>query len=198
MRLSFVRVSTWNQAEILREVRNSCRSGMTHDTHEITVEEQRKFWADELLEGEKYECYLLLDDHTPVGYGLLKWDKELDRYWMTAGVTPEYRGRKLSRLLINFITEMGHREGREVWIDVYDDNFALIGDIRNGFEFVQSDVQPDGKILHLMRHNRDRILHPREAFKLIEKTGEKVFTTADLEDIATEMVEVDALVRARD
>src|SRR6266571_7857275 len=180
MRLSFIRISSWQQAETLREVRNSCRDGMTHDTHEITPEEQLKFWADELLEGQRYECYLLLDDHAPAGYGLLKWDKELNRYWMTAGVAPEYRGRGLSRFLINYITEMGHREGREVWIDVYDDNLALIGDIRNGFEFVESNVQSDGRVLHLMRHNRDRFLHPREAFKLIEKTGKPVFTTADI------------------
>lgn len=191
MRLSFINVENWEQARLLMGVRNECRDGMTHDTHEITEEEQRKFWADELLDGHRYECYLLMSGILAIGYGLLKWDEELQRYWMTAGIVPAFRGRGLSRLIINFITEMGHREGREVWIDVYDDNLALIGDIRNGYEFIQSDVV-DGKILHLMRHNRDRILHPREAFKLYEKTGKHMETSAD---IASEMEEVDDISR---
>lgn len=190
MRLSFIHVSTWTQAIILLDVRNACREGMTHTTEEITIEQQEEFWRKELVPGHRYECYLLMDESRPVGYGLLKWDGE--RYWMTAGLTPKYRGQGLSRLIINFITEMGHREGREVWIDVWDDNLALIGDIRNGFEFVNSQAQPDGKILHVMRHNRERFLHPREAFKLHEKTGEKIFTTAD---IADEMAEVDEVSR---
>jgi GNAT superfamily N-acetyltransferase len=162
---------------------------MTHNTEEITVDQQRRFWAEELLDGHKYECYLLVDDNHPVGYGLLKLDG--DKYWMTAGLAVPYRGKGLSRLIINFITEMGHREGKDVYIDVFDDNLALIGDIRNGFEFIESNMV-DGKILHIMRHNRERYLHPREAFKLHEKTGEKIFTTAD---IANEMAEVDEISR---
>lgn len=188
MRLSLIRVSTWIQALILLEVRNSCREGMTHSTEEITFEQQRKFWAEELLEGDVFECYLLLDDTEPVGYGLLKRDS--DKYWMTAGLTPKYRGKGLSRLIINFITEMGHREGLEVWIDVYDDNLALIGDIRNGYEFVESRIQDDGRILHIMKHSRDRILHPKEAYKLYEKTGENIPSS-----IVEEMIEVDDIHR---
>lgn len=161
MRLSFVYVDSWWKAIDLMNVRNQCRQGMTHNTHEITTEQQWKFWCDELKPATTYEAYLLLDGDTPIGYGLLKWDSE--RYWMTAGLTEAVRGKGLSRLIINFITEMGHRAGKEVMIDVYDDNAALFGDIRVGYEFVSSKEQENGKVLHVMRHKRDRVLGKQEA-----------------------------------
>jgi hypothetical protein len=175
----------------LMHVRNSCREGMTHNTDLITVEQQERFWFKELNPPvPNYEAYLLMDDITPIGYGLLKWDGE--RYWMTAGLVPSTRGTGLSRLIINFISEMGHRDGREVWIDVYDDNLALFGDIRVGYEFINSEVQPNGKLLHIMRHNRDRLLGPREGEWMRLKGHPVKVAPAPVQDIIKEMIEVDA------
>jgi GNAT superfamily N-acetyltransferase len=88
---------------------------------------------------------------------------------MTAGIIEEYRGRGLSRFLISYITEMGHREGADVWIDVWKDNLALIGDIRVGYE-VQKENLIDGRVLLIMKHNRNR-LHRLKEQALFEELG---------------------------
>lgn len=182
MNLSFGRVHTWPQALQLMSVRNSCREGMTHDTHEITEAEQKRFWMDQLVADEPhYEAYLLTDGDTPIGYGLIKKDGK--RGWMTAGLVPEVRGKRLSRILIALITQMGYTSCREIWIDVFGDNLALRGDIREGYEFVENNLF-GGQMLYIMKHRRDRI-RPLEATWLDRPP-----------DIAQEMVEVDAIARA--
>lgn len=233
MRLSFVAVTTDQQFRDLLIVRNECRGGLTHDTDELTLENQ-KVWRTKCWPGEQegnpdfplkyygpkrewYEPYLLMDGSWPIGYGLLKWDGK--RYWMTAGLTRGYRGQGLSRLLINYITEMAYREKRnvevwldayddntgmfgyiregyefpEVWIDVLDDNPALLGDIRVGYEFVKQDAPKHDIIkgLHVMKHNRDRKLRPAEA-QWMREHGKPVEEEIG---IAKEMIEVDEISR---
>lgn len=168
LNLSFIRIRDWDSAQELMNVRNECREGMTHDTGWIDLKQQKMFFDDHLstFRGDnKYEAYLLYDDHFPIGYGLLKWDG--DKYWMTAGLIREYRNRGLSRFLISYITEMGHREGSEVWIDVWKDNLALIGDIKVGYEVMQERIV-DGKILLIMKHNRNRLIRLKEQMMLEE------------------------------
>ena len=185
MKLSFIRVQRWDEALDLLAVRNECREGMTHTTGLITEEEQAKFFANEIVPGHTFECYLLRDGHAPAGYGLLKRDG--DRKWMSAGLTRPYRGRHLSRLLINLITEIAYADkGIEVWIDVWDDNLALIGDIRCGYRLVQTKVDLNGKVLRIMRHQRDRILGLEENTLLVQARGHATIA---------EMIEVDAISR---
>jgi GNAT superfamily N-acetyltransferase len=200
MRLSFIAVTTDEQFMQLLIVRNESREGLTHDINELTLQDQktwkrqcwpmlyehgvmkRKFW---------YEPYLLYDDGWPVGYGLLKWDGT--RYWMTAGLVKEHRGKGLSRFLISYITEMGHRDGKEVWIDVLDNNLALFGDIRVGYEFVEENAEKHDVQLHVMKHNRERILKSREA-KWMKDHGKSIPNY----DILEEMIEVDRISRNAD
>lgn len=225
-------VMTDPQFRDLLVVRNECRDGLTHDTHELTLENQKvwrtKCWPGSMdlamREGFKsqtwYEPYLLMDGGWPIGYGLLKWDGK--RYWMTAGLVHGYRGRGLSRVLINFITEVAYREKRnvevwldayddntgmfgyiregyefpEVWIDVMEDNPALFGDIRVGYEFVKKNAPKHDTIkgLHVMKHNRERKLGPTEA-KWMAEHGKPVKEEID---IAQEMIEVDEISRNAD
>lgn len=219
MRLSFVAVTEDQQFRDLLHIRNESREGLTHDTNELTLQDQKKFkelcWP--YIGGNYYEPYLLYDDEWPIGYGLLKWDGS--KYWMTAGLVKEHRGKGLSRVLINFITEMAYREKRniqvwldandtspgmfgyiregyefpEVWIDVLDNNPALFGDIRVGYEFVEENTQKHDVQLHVMKHNRERILKPREA-KWMKDHGKSVPNY----DILEEMIEVDAISRNAD
>ena len=182
MKLSFVRVRRWDEALDLLNVRNQCREGMTHTTSLITEEDQAKFFAYEIVPGHTYECYLLRDGAVAAGYGLLKRDG--NRKWMTAGLARPYRAKHLSRLLIALITEVAYADpGTEVWIDVYDDNLALIGDIKVGYEFVDSQ-EVNGRTLHIMKHRRNRPLPPREAHRLGQTSG-----------IVEEMIAVDEITR---
>src|SRR5262245_909034 len=115
MKLSFRRVRLWSEAHDLMTVRNACREGMTHNTAEISVDEQRRFYEHELQSGHTYEAYVFYDELEPMGYGLIKKDGK--RAWMTYGIVPEYRGRKLSRIQIQMVTQMGYLAAPEVWID---------------------------------------------------------------------------------
>lgn len=165
MRLSFVAVTTDQQFRDLLHVRNECREGLTHDTHELTLSDQWGFkqrcWPQSMdlamREGFKpqlwYEPYLLMDEGWPVGYGLLKWDD--NKYWMTIGLVKAYRGKGLSRLLINYITEMGHREGAEVWLDVLNENRkAYEGYLKAGYKIVEYDALKHDTLITVMRHTR--------------------------------------------
>jgi hypothetical protein len=182
MKLSFVRVQTWDQALDLLEVRNACRDGMTHTLDEITVEQQRRFYEEHLVPGHVYDCYVWYDEQTPIGFGVIK--KDGHRAWMTHGLIPEVRGRHLSRIGIQFITQMGYTVADEVWIDVWDWNHALRGDIREGYEFVTSTVESNGETLHVMRHRRDRIFGEDERLRLARRS------------VADEMRAVDEISRA--
>ena len=165
MRLSFLAVVSDQQFRDLLHVRNECRGGLTHDTHELTLQDQKawraKCWQGSLspaqLEGfqksEWYEPYLLMDGTWPIGYGLLKWDHT--KYWMTIGLVEEYRGKGLSRLLINYITEMGHRDGAEVWLDVLNSNTrAYEGYLKAGYKIVERNAEKHDIMLTVMKHTR--------------------------------------------
>lgn len=174
MRLSFVAVVTDPQFRDLLHVRNECRDGLTHDTSELTLQDQKKFRANcwfenvwwqlsphpteivQLGEGSGvvfYEPYLLYNYEWPIGYGLLKYANK--KYWMTIGLVKEYRGKGLSRLLIHYITEMGHREGHEVWLDVLNENRrAYEGYLKAGYKIVERDAEKHDTMLTVMRHIR--------------------------------------------
>ena len=157
MRLSFCAVTESDQFKELLIVRNECREGLTHDRHEITLSEQKQFinlcWPQQGARLLWYEPYLLYDDKWPIGYGLLKWDGE--KYWMTIGLVKQYRGIGLSRLLIHYITEMGHRQGAEVWLDVSKDNVhAYNGYLKAGYEIVTEDSSKHDTLLTVMKHAR--------------------------------------------
>jgi GNAT superfamily N-acetyltransferase len=200
LRFSFVRVSEIDQAWQLMGVRNECREGMTHNTTIIDAKQQQRFYNEHLspFRGDGiYEAYLLLDEMHPIGYGLLKWDKEKEAYWMTAGLIKEYRGRGLSRFLISYITEMGHREGHDVYIDVWEDNLALIGDIKVGYEVVDQKIV-DGRVLNIMKHNRERLLRLSEQMLLknFGKTHKLEVPREEaqsLKDTLQEMIEVNQI-----
>jgi GNAT superfamily N-acetyltransferase len=165
MKLSFIAVTTDQQFRDLLIVRNECRDGLTHDKHEITLTEQA-VWKYGCWPGEQqgddvytlkyygpktewYEPYLLYDQDYPVGYGLLKWDGQ--KYWMTIGVAKGYRGNRLSKVLTEFITTMGEREGQEVWLDCMEDNPAYNSYVRAGYKDVDVVVM-DTTNFHKMKH----------------------------------------------
>lgn len=205
LRLSFTRVIDWAGALELLSVRNECRDGMTHSNGILTAKDQYRFYNEHLAphHGDGlYEAYLLSNDEEAIGYGLLKWDAENNRYWMTAGLIKKYRGKGLSKFLISLITDMGAREGNEVWIDVWENNLALIGDIKAGYE-VQDQKLPEGvmgRVLNVMKYNPNRLIRGTEQ-EILRKFGKKVSPPRDeakalrdaAKSIKDEMVEVNQI-----
>lgn len=171
MRLSFDAVTTDQQFRDLLLIRNECRNGLTHYKREISLGEQygwrTQCWGHQdpssSWKNEWYEPYILYEDSWPMAYGMLKWDGE--KYWMTVGVAKDYRRKGLGKLVANLITEIGHRDAKEVWLDVTEDNPMLETYIDIGYEFVESNM--DGyNTIHIMRHMRDQNLRPQELFWL--------------------------------
>lgn len=171
MSISFEAVITDHQFRDLLIVRNECRDGLTHDKREISLEEQAG-WQDQCWDwagdGRNfYEPYLLCENRRgqqwPVAYGMLKWDGE--KYWMTVGVAKDYRRKGLGKLVTNLITEIGHRDGAEVWLDVMDDNPMLPTYIKAGYEFRETIMYGDNE-LHIMQHKREQNIQPKELFWL--------------------------------
>lgn len=103
--LVFKRVTTENEAEILRMVRNACRTFMTRNTEEISPEQQREWFKKSY---KKYELYLVYAiEHGVVileaGYGLIHLNE--DEYLLSGGLLPSYRDKGLGTNLFKFLID---------------------------------------------------------------------------------------------
>lgn len=103
--LVFKRVTTTNEAEMLRVIRNQCRSFMTRSTEEISAEQQQVWFKTAYKKYELYIAYAI--EHgvciVDAGYGLIHLnDKE---YLLTGGLVPSYRDRGLGAVLFKFLVD---------------------------------------------------------------------------------------------
>lgn len=153
MKLSIVRVQTLREALRLRHVRNECRDWMTTNREEITIDQQVKWWFTTLKNGKTLEAYLLLDGHTPAGYGILR-KKGGEENWVTVGLAAAYRRKGLGRILIGIMAELAYQDGRTPWVEILDSNKAsLVPHVQSGYGLVRT-VDSKWGPMHLMRHQR--------------------------------------------
>ena len=148
MTLTVEIVTTPEQAEELRGLRNECREHMTRDTAEITPERQREFLAGPLADGTA-RAYLMRRAAGPaVAYGMLRDDGTC--LWLSCGVTAAERGRGLGTLIVRFVTATaGHGPVR---LEVWQDNEAarrVYG--KAGYAVTGSGIR-DGRAFELMEH----------------------------------------------
>lgn len=84
-------VHTDEQWEMLRVIRNSCREGLTHDTSEITPEQQAQY-RTRIMMNPHVRHYLYMDmDGAYVGFSRLEWRDGF--VYPTYGVASWARGR---------------------------------------------------------------------------------------------------------
>lgn len=111
--VELVPVTTLEQVETMRLLRNACREWMTRDTSEISQKRQSLWWG--MLDKEKTRCYLLmlvarerpLDTTHPslatLGYGVVNSKDGFD--WLSGGLASSWRGqgygKRLFRLLVD-------------------------------------------------------------------------------------------------
>lgn len=107
------RVTTVGDVELLRKIRNSCASYMTHDTSQISREEQFDWWL-----AEDREAYLF--DAEAFAY-LSERDEKI---YITLGMFPECRGKGLGTEIYAFIAVLKRPD--PVWADVRHDNVPSI------------------------------------------------------------------------
>lgn len=91
-----IHVSTVDQAQRVRGIRNACRYYMTRNQRVISAEQQAMWFS---LLPNSVQLYLLDD----VGYGFVRTDD--GRSWLTGGLVPEARGRGLGESLFHSLVE---------------------------------------------------------------------------------------------
>jgi GNAT superfamily N-acetyltransferase len=124
MKDALVHVTRLDQAEQMRVIRNACREFMTNNRREITAEEQAQ-WFLSIQDSETILPFLYKPrpDHMypkPFGFGLLR--KERDKWWLTGGILPEWRGKGYGKDLFAELADYVHHLGETAWLTVWEHN----------------------------------------------------------------------------
>jgi len=103
--LVFKRVTKPCEAEILRVIRNKCRTFMTRNTDEISPEQQQEWFKSAFKKYELYIAYAI--EHgvciVDAGYGLIHLND--GEYLLSGGLVPEYRDKGLGSALFKFLVD---------------------------------------------------------------------------------------------
>lgn len=148
-------VETIEEAQTMREIRNSVREYMTRDTDNITPEQQYQ-WFHTMYGSGKYDAYLFYNAHgCCVGYGMLTSTD--GKVWGTLAVKKEFQnqgyGTAIYQFLIRECAEFKQQYGdhfyssqiheyftklyENLWIEIYADNAeSLRAAQKAGFEAV--------------------------------------------------------------
>lgn len=118
--LSWRQVQTSDDIETLRALRNAGREWLTHDTREISPEQQAQWWAarnpDHIL------AYLFSVDGHDAGAGVLS-QRTAGRWWITVLVHPEYRGQGIGAAIFRMLACAAPGD---VYAEIRRDNAASI------------------------------------------------------------------------
>ena len=123
--ISLAEVENIDQAQEMRACRNQVRSFMTHNTEEITPEQQVEWYENEYLPANKAGDifgYVVREDGEPLGYGIIS--KRDGRYWVSGGLIAAARGKGIGHFLFEEMTMRIHEDLRseEAWLDVLNSN----------------------------------------------------------------------------
>ena len=123
--LVFKRVTTSNEAEMLRVIRNQCKDYMTRNTSEITPEEQLEWFKTAYKKYELYIAYAVEYGACIVdaGYGLIHLNEE--EYMLTGGLVPEYRDKGLGTILFKFLIDNCNKQ-IPIRLEVLKDNLRAL------------------------------------------------------------------------
>ena len=135
-------VTGLEDAERMREIRNSCRQFMTRNTLEISFDEQKMWFLT--LENTTRPYLLAVDvaGQPKVGYGLIR--RIDDRYWISGGLLPEWRRKGLGkRLFADLARIINVVEKKTCWLEVRASNTLAQRLYQSlGFEFVSISIEP--------------------------------------------------------
>lgn len=116
MMLEVRHVTTEDDVEVLRLIRNSGRQWMTRDTSEITPEQQRIWW--EHLDHAACKAWLFSIARTDIGYGLARL--EGGRAWCSLAVLPRHQGQGYGTHIYRWLAL--NQQGWDMWAEIYADN----------------------------------------------------------------------------
>lgn len=148
MRLTYRRVTSPDDLESVRVIRNSCREFMTNDTYEISRTMQTEWFRN--MDHDKTRVFVFLLDGSTVGYGILR--DIADRWWCSGGLLPEHRDKGLGAELFGILIDACPSD--ELWLNVLIHNERASSlYLRLGFEIYDNCLPVDR--LTIMRHRRN-------------------------------------------
>jgi ribosomal protein S18 acetylase RimI-like enzyme len=123
--LVFKRVTTSNEAEMLRVIRNQCKDYMTRNTSVITPEEQLEWFKTAYKKYELYIAYAVEYGACIVdaGYGLIHLNEK--EYMLTGGLVPGYRDKGLGTILFKFLVDNCNKQ-IPIRLEVLKDNLRAL------------------------------------------------------------------------
>jgi ribosomal protein S18 acetylase RimI-like enzyme len=114
------KVSTDQEVELLRQIRNSSREFMTRHGAYITQDQQGIWWRD--VDKSRVWVYLAEQDDCVVGYGLLKLEPEESKGWLTGALMPGFRERGYGTELFRQLRDTVVTLGMTPWLEVLESN----------------------------------------------------------------------------
>lgn len=123
-----IAVTTEEQAEQVRQIRNAGREWMTRDTREIGPDEQAAWFRNGGATSAR--IWLMYEAETAIGYGLLR--REGDRVWCSLAVLPQHRGHGYGTAIYRYLALS---TAESVWAEILADNTpSLRAALRAGFQ----------------------------------------------------------------
>jgi ribosomal protein S18 acetylase RimI-like enzyme len=112
-------------AETMRGIRNQVRQFMTHNTEEIDMDEQIKWFLGTYTPehvARRFDAFVMNLGRTSIGYGIVRQQDE--RFWVTGAVLEDYRGYGYGQELFTWLTNhaLFDLNADEVYLDVRADN----------------------------------------------------------------------------
>ena len=144
-------VTTAEQAETVRVIRNHCRQYMTRVTESIGPEEQLSWWLSLDKQKNKLFLFRVTAQDVPgiiyeedIGYGLCRLIG--DKWWVSGGLAPEWQGKGFGKRLFEFLVE---QTGVPCWLEVLTHNMRAYNTYKN-LGFVETDH--DGNVTTMVKH----------------------------------------------
>ena len=151
--LVFKRVTTANEAEMLRVIRNQCKDFMTRSTEEITPEQQQQWFKTAFKKYELYIAYAI--EHgaciVDAGYGLIHLNE--GEYLLSGGLVPGYRDKGLGSVLFKFLVDNCNKQ-QPIRLEVLKSNTRAF----KVYEKLGFNVYDETDKIFLMEYGYDSVI----------------------------------------
>ena len=139
-------VLTLEEAQIVRDIRNSMRNYMTRNAAFISSAQQKVRF--EALKHSNDKLFLYYDDnHASIGYGLWRLGGALA--WGTLALKEEYHNQGYGTEIYKHLISLNG----ELWIEIFSDNRpSLIAAMKAGFDII--DIRDKIVILRATKENK--------------------------------------------
>lgn len=151
--LVFKRVTTNTEAEILRVIRNECRTFMTRSTEEITAQQQQEWFKTAYKKYELYIAYAI--EHgvciVDAGYGLIHLNQ--NEYLLSGGLLPSYRDKGLGSVLFKFLVDNCNKQ-LPIRLEVLKSNIRAF----KTYEKLNFHIVHENDTLYTMEYKYDSVI----------------------------------------